>query len=54
MGEAAPEIEGLADALGSRGIAVGSRGLSAAESLLLGSVAYQIVHQARVPVLIVR
>jgi nucleotide-binding universal stress UspA family protein len=54
MGEAAPEIAGLADAMGSRGIAIGSRGLSAAESLLLGSVAYQVVHQARVPVLIVR
>jgi nucleotide-binding universal stress UspA family protein len=54
MGEAALEIAGLADALGSRGIAIGSRGLSATESLLLGSVAYQIVHQTRVPVLVVR
>ncbi|MDP3798647.1 MAG: universal stress protein [Polaromonas sp.] len=54
MGEAAPEIVGLADALGSRGIAIGSHGLSAAESLLLGSVTYKVVHLAKLPVLIVR
>lgn len=54
MGEGAPEIARLADALGSRGIAIGSRGLTATESLLLGSVAYQVVHLARLPVLIVR
>jgi len=54
MGEGAPEIASLADALGSRGIAIGSRGLTATESLLLGSVAYQVVHLARLPVLIVR
>ena len=54
MGDGAPEIARLADALGSRGIAIGSRGLTATESLLLGSVAYQVVHLARLPVLIVR
>ena len=54
MGEAAPEIVGMADALGSRGITIGSRGLGAAESLLLGSVAYKVVHLAKLPVLIVR
>ena len=54
MGEAAPEIVGLADALGSRGIAIGSHGLTAAESLLLGSVGYKVVHLAKLPVLIVR
>ena len=54
MGEAAPEIAGLADALGSRGIVIGSRGLTAAESLLLGSVAYKVVYSAKPPVLIVR
>ncbi|MDO8440775.1 MAG: universal stress protein [Polaromonas sp.] len=54
MGEGAPEIADLADALGSRGIAIGSRGLTATESLLLGSVAYKVVHLARLPVLIVR
>ena len=54
MGVGAPEITNLADALGSRGIAIGSRGLTATASLLLGSVAYQVVHLARLPVLIVR
>ncbi|MDP3412193.1 MAG: universal stress protein [Polaromonas sp.] len=54
MGEGAPEIASLADTLGSRGIAIGSRGLTATASLLLGSVAYQVVHLARLPVLIVR
>ncbi|MCY7371498.1 MAG: universal stress protein [Polaromonas sp.] len=44
MGEAAPEIEAMADALGSRGIATGSHGVSAVDSMLLGSVAYKIVH----------
>lgn len=54
MGETAQEIAGLADALGSRGIVIGSRGLTAAESLFLGSVAYKVVHSAKLPVLIVR
>lgn len=44
----------LADALGSRGIAIGSHGLTAAESLLPGSVTCKVVHLARLPVLIVR
>jgi len=54
MGEGAPEIANLAEELGSRGIAVGSRGLTAAESVLLGSVASKLVHLARTAVLIVR
>jgi len=54
MGEAAPEIVGLADALGSRGIAIGSLGLTAAESVLLGSVTYKILQLAKAPVLVVR
>ncbi len=54
LGEAAPEIAGMADALGSRGIAIGSHGLTAAESLLLGSVASKVLHLAARPVLIVR
>ena len=36
------------------GIAIGSRGLTATESLFLGSVAYKVVHLGNVPVLIVR
>lgn len=47
MGEAAPEIVALADALGSRGIATGSHGVSAVDSMLLGSVAYKIVHMVK-------
>lgn len=54
MGEGASEIASLADQLGSRGIAIGSRGLTAAESVLLGSVASKVVHLARTAVLIVR
>ncbi len=54
MGEAAPEIAGMAESLGSLGIAIGSHGLSAVESLLLGSVAYKIVRVAQRPVMIVR
>jgi len=54
MGEAAEEIVALAQELGSRGIAIGSHGLTATESLFLGSVAYKVVHLGKVPVLIVR
>ncbi|MDW5443406.1 universal stress protein [Polaromonas sp. SM01] len=54
MGEEAPEIVRLAEALGSRGIALGSRGLTATESMLLGSVAYKVVHLAQASVLLVR
>ena len=53
MGEAAPHIVRLADALGSRGIIMGSHGLTA-QTLLLGSVAYKVIHMATVPVLVVR
>jgi len=35
-------------------IILGSRGLSNFEALLLGSVAYKVVHYAHCPVLIVR
>lgn len=54
LGEAAPGITGMADALASRAIAIGSHGLTETESLLLGSVAYKVLHLAKLPVLIVR
>jgi nucleotide-binding universal stress UspA family protein len=54
MGEPAPRLVELTQALGSRGIVVGARGLSAVEGLLLGSVAQQIIHNARAAVLVVR
>lgn len=54
MGEAAEEIVALAQELGSRGIAIGSHGPTARQSIFLGSVAYKVVHLGKVPVLIVR
>ena len=54
MGEEAPEIVRAAEVLGSCGIAIGSRGLTATESLLLGSVANKVVHLAKTSVLLVR
>lgn len=54
MGEEAPEIARLAEALGSLGIVMGSRGLTATESVLLGSVAQKVLHLAKTAVLIVR
>lgn len=54
MGEAADQVVALARELGSSAIAIGSHGLSATESLLLGSVAYKVVHLGKVPVLVVR
>lgn len=54
MGEPAEQIVALSQELGSRGIAVGSHGLGATESLLLGSVADKLVHLGTVPVLVVR
>jgi nucleotide-binding universal stress UspA family protein len=54
MGEAAEQIVALAQQLDSPGIAIGSRGLTAAESIFLGSVANKIVQLGKLPVLIVR
>ena len=54
MGDAADRIVALADRLGCHGIVIGSRGLGAAEFLLIGSVAYKVIHLSRVAVLVVR
>jgi len=54
MGEPAAGIMKQARSLGSRGIVIGARGLSATASLLLGSVAQQVVHSAGRSVLVVR
>jgi len=54
MGEAADSIVALADSLGCHGIVIGSRGLGAAENLLIGSVAYKVIHSSRIAVLVVR
>ena len=54
MGEAAPQIVRVAKAQGSRGIIIGAHGHTVAQSLLLGSVAYKVVHTATVSVLVAR
>ena len=54
LGETAEEIVALARDLGSQGIAIGSHGLMATESLLLGSVTYKVAHLGKVQALIVR
>lgn len=53
MGETAEQIIALAGRLGCSGIAIGSRGLSVTESLLLGSVADKVMHQSPHPVMVV-
>jgi len=54
MGEVADSIVALADSLGCHGIVIGSRGLGATENLLIGSVAYKVIHSSRIAVLVVR
>lgn len=54
MGDPATAIVTLAERIGSRTIVVGSRGLGAAENLLLGSVAYKVIHLSRGSVFVVR
>jgi nucleotide-binding universal stress UspA family protein len=54
MGDAAEQIVALSRELGSHGIAIGSHGLTATESLLLGSVAHKVLQHSEVPVLLVR
>lgn len=54
MGEDATSIVNLAESLDSLGICIGSHGWTAAEAVLLGSVACKVLRLAKVPVLIVR
>ena len=54
MGEAADAIVALSTRLGCQTIVVGSRGLGATENLLVGSVAYKVIHLSPVSVLVVR
>ena len=53
-GEPAEVILDLADKLGADEIVVGSHGVHPLGAVLLGSVATQVVSEARVPVVIVR
>ena len=54
MGEAAETIVSHATRLGCQTIVVGSRGLTATENLLIGSVAYKVIHLSPTSVLVVR
>ena len=54
MGEAAAQIIAMTKMPGTRGVVVGSHGMTVAQALLLGSVAYSVAHQVTVPVMIVR
>lgn len=54
MGEPAKCLVQLTESLGSRGIVLGARGLSAVEGLLLGSVAQNIISHAQGAVLLAR
>ncbi|WP_137891440.1 universal stress protein [Ramlibacter sp. 2FC] len=54
MGDPAERIAALGAELGCRGIAIGSQGVGATVGLLLGSVAYKLLHLSQTPVLLVR
>jgi nucleotide-binding universal stress UspA family protein len=54
MGEPVESIIALSERLGCRGIIIGSKGLTSTEALLLGSVAYQTIHNSKVSVLVAR
>jgi nucleotide-binding universal stress UspA family protein len=54
MGPTAEHIVAIAQRLGCGHIVIGSRGLGAAENLLIGSVAYKVIHLSPVSVLVVR
>ena len=54
MGEPAAAILGEATRLAADEIIIGSRGLRPLGAALLGSVAYKVLHDAKVPVVVVR
>jgi nucleotide-binding universal stress UspA family protein len=54
MGEPAATILDEATRLGVDEIIIGSRGLRPIGAALLGSVAYKVLHEAKIPVVVVR
>jgi nucleotide-binding universal stress UspA family protein len=54
MGDPAERIAALGSELGCRAIVIGSQGVGATVGLLLGSVAYKLLHLSPTPVLLVR
>ena len=54
MGEPTEQIMALAGYLGCTSIVIGNRGLGVVEDLLLGSVAYKLIHLSPYPVMVVR
>jgi nucleotide-binding universal stress UspA family protein len=53
-GDAADEIVACADSIRADLIVIGSRGLGALGRMILGSVSRAVLHETRVPVLVVR
>jgi nucleotide-binding universal stress UspA family protein len=53
-GDPAPEIARAASQMKCDSIVMGSRGLGAVKSLVLGSTAYKVIHLANVPVTVVK
>lgn len=53
MGDPAERILSSIERLCPQGVVMGSRGLNAAQSLLLGSVTSKVLHQSTAPVLVV-
>jgi nucleotide-binding universal stress UspA family protein len=54
FGDPAATILARADELGADEIVIGSRGFRPIKAAMLGSVAYRVVHEAQVPVVVIR